>query len=179
MSPAPVFVRIPGSHHPGTRLRLVPGFRDPGSVLILGQVTQYGNPYLICITHGGDGARRRNVGYNRHCTLNELAKHSHPLNHISDKLYNIVTGNLLQSNSIIQMQVIGARIKGQFITNFKDGFYQIIWNPVKSLEVMLTVGQVWQMELVLIFQYKPRITNHLSVNMDAFAMGQNLHWYIN
>ena len=49
MSPAPVFVRIPGSHHPGTRLRLVPGFRDPGSVLILGQVTQYGNPYLICI----------------------------------------------------------------------------------------------------------------------------------
>ena len=27
-------------------------FRDPGSVLILGQVTQYGNPYLICIAHG-------------------------------------------------------------------------------------------------------------------------------
>ena len=26
MSPAPVFVRIPGSHHLGTRLRLVPGF---------------------------------------------------------------------------------------------------------------------------------------------------------
>ena len=39
-----------GSHHPGTWLRLVPGFKDPGSVLILGQVTQYGNPYLICIT---------------------------------------------------------------------------------------------------------------------------------
>ena len=51
MSPVPVFVRIPGSHHPGTRLRLVPGFRDPGAVLILGQVTQYGNPYLICITN--------------------------------------------------------------------------------------------------------------------------------
>ena len=48
-----VFVRIPGSHHPGTRLRLVPGLRDPGSVLILGQVTQYGNPYLICITTPG------------------------------------------------------------------------------------------------------------------------------
>ena len=51
MSPAQVFVRIPGSHHPGTRLRLVSGFRDPGSVLILGQVTQYGNPYLICTQH--------------------------------------------------------------------------------------------------------------------------------
>ena len=50
MSPAPVFVRILGSHHPGARLRFVPGFRDPGSVLILGQVTQYGNPNLICIT---------------------------------------------------------------------------------------------------------------------------------
>ena len=43
---------IPGSHHPGTRLRLVPWFRDPGSVLILGQVTQYGNPYIIRITTG-------------------------------------------------------------------------------------------------------------------------------
>ena len=49
VSPAPVFVRIPGSRHPGTRLRLVPGFRDPGSVLILGQVTEYGNPYFVCI----------------------------------------------------------------------------------------------------------------------------------
>ena len=38
-----------GSRDPTTRLRLVPGFGDPGSVLILGQVTQYGNPYLICI----------------------------------------------------------------------------------------------------------------------------------
>ena len=50
VSPTPVFAQIPGSHHPCTRLRLLPGFRDPGSVLILGQVTQYGNPYLICIT---------------------------------------------------------------------------------------------------------------------------------
>ena len=58
MSPAPVFVRIPGSHHPGIRLRLIPGFRDPGSVLILGQVTQYGNPYLICITETCDFDRR-------------------------------------------------------------------------------------------------------------------------
>ena len=32
-----------------SNMRLVPGFRDPESVLILGQVTQYGNPYLICI----------------------------------------------------------------------------------------------------------------------------------
>ena len=48
-----------------TLLRLIPGFRDPGSVLILGQVTQYGNPYLICIapmvrlSNGyGNGVRR-------------------------------------------------------------------------------------------------------------------------
>ena len=80
---------------------------------------------------------------------------------------------------MLQMQVIGARIKGQFISNFTDGFYQIIWNPVKSLEVMLTVRQARQMELTPIFQYKPCVTNDLLVNMDAFAMGQNLHWYIN
>ena len=52
---------------------------------------------------------------------------------------------------MLQMQVIGARIKGQFITNFTDEFYQIICNPVKSPEVMLTVGQALQMELVPIF----------------------------
>ena len=57
MSPAPVFVRIPESHHPGIRLCLIPGFRDPGSVLILGQVTQYGNPYLICIALTGTKAK--------------------------------------------------------------------------------------------------------------------------
>ena len=78
---------------------------------------------------------------------------------------------------MLQMQVIGARIKGQF--NFTDGFYQIIWNPVKSLVVMLTVVQAWQMELAPIFQYKPCATNQLLVNMDAFAMGQILHWYTN
>ena len=39
-----------GSHHLGTWLCLIPRFRDPGSILILGQVAQYGNRYLICIT---------------------------------------------------------------------------------------------------------------------------------
>ena len=39
----------PGVPPQDTRLRLVPGFRDPGYVLIQGQVAQYGNPYLICI----------------------------------------------------------------------------------------------------------------------------------
>ena len=36
-------------HGPNTRLHLVPGFMDSGSVLILEQVTQCGNPYLICV----------------------------------------------------------------------------------------------------------------------------------
>ena len=71
------------------------------------------------------------------------------------------------------MQIIGARIKEQFISNLTDEFYQIIWNLVMSLEVMLTVWQVWQMELALIYQYKPCTINKLLVNMDAFAMGQN------
>ena len=49
VSPAPVFIGIPGFHHLGIQLCLVPGFRDPVSILILGQVTGYGNPYFICL----------------------------------------------------------------------------------------------------------------------------------
>ena len=36
-------------HGTNTRLHLVPGLMVSGSVLILGQVTQCGNPYLICV----------------------------------------------------------------------------------------------------------------------------------
>ena len=43
VSPALVSVRIPRS------LRLVPGFRNPGSVIILEHMIHYGNPYLSCI----------------------------------------------------------------------------------------------------------------------------------
>ena len=85
-------------------------------------------------------------------------------------MYNNVTGNLLQSKTILQMQVIGVRMKGQFISNFTDEFHQIIWNAVKSLEVMLSVEQAWQMELAPIFQYKPCAANYLLVNMDAFGL---------
>ena len=40
----------PGIPPTGCEANLVPGFMDPGSVLILGQVTEYGESYLICIT---------------------------------------------------------------------------------------------------------------------------------
>ena len=58
-----------------------------------------------------------------------------------DKLYNIVTGNLLQRKSMLQMQFIGERTKVQCISNFTDGFQfrKTIWNFVNSLDVMLTV----------------------------------------
>ena len=58
-----------------------------------------------------------------------------------DKLYNIVTGNLLQMKSMLQMQFIGERMKAQCISNFTDGFQvgETIWNFVNSLDVMLTV----------------------------------------
>ena len=98
------------------------------------------------------------------------------LDNISDKLYNIVTGNLLlQSKSVLQLQFIDAQMKAQFITKFTDRFCNIIWNFMKSLEVMLTAGLVWQMELTPIFQYKLCATYHILVNMGAFARGQNLH----
>ena len=58
-----------------------------------------------------------------------------------DKLYNIVTGNLLQRKSMLQMQFIGERTKAQCISNFTDGLQvrKTIWNFVNSLDVMLTV----------------------------------------
>ena len=58
-----------------------------------------------------------------------------------DRLYNIVTGNLLHRKSVLQMQFIGERMKAQCISNFTDGFQvrKTIWNFVNSLDVMLTV----------------------------------------
>ena len=40
---------ITGSQLQGTRFRFAHGFKDPGSKIVLGHVTQYGNPYLIFI----------------------------------------------------------------------------------------------------------------------------------
>ena len=58
-----------------------------------------------------------------------------------DKLYNIVTGNLLQRKSMLQMRFIGERMKAQCLSNFTDGFKvrKTIWNFMNSLDVMLTV----------------------------------------
>ena len=72
-----------------------------------------------------------------HCALNELAKHPHPLNNTSDKLCNIVTGNLLRSKSILQIQFNGKQMKAQCISNLTEKFHKTIWNLVKSFEVML------------------------------------------
>ena len=51
-------------------------------------------------------------------------------------------------------------MKAQHISNSRDGYRKTIWNLVKSLEVILTIGQAWQMKLVPIFQYSPCATNH-------------------
>ena len=75
--------------------------------------------------------------------MNEFVKHFHPLNNFTllDKLYNIVTGKLLQRKSMLQMQFIGERMEAQCLSNFTDGFQvrKTIWNFVNSLDVMLTV----------------------------------------
>ena len=75
--------------------------------------------------------------------MNEFVKHSHPLNNFAllDKLYNIVTGNLLQRKSMLQMQFIGERMEAQCLFNFIDIFQvrKTIWNFVNSLDSMLTV----------------------------------------
>ena len=74
------------------------------------------------------------------------------------------------------MQFIGEWMKAHCISNFTDVFRKTIWNLVKSLEVMLTAGQACQIAGPHIL-IQPCATNHLLVNTNAFAMGQNLHWY--
>ena len=74
--------------------------------------------------------------------MNEFAKYSHPLNNFSNKLYNIVTVNLLRSKSMLQMQFFGGRMKAHYISDFTDGFQvrKTIWNLVIHLDVILNVG---------------------------------------
>ena len=75
--------------------------------------------------------------------MNEFVKHTYPLNNFTllEELYNIVTGNLLQRKSMLQMQFIGERVKAQCLSNFTDGFQvrKTTWNFVNSLDVMVTV----------------------------------------
>ena len=47
--------------------------------------------------------------------------------------------------SVLQIQFIGEWMKVHYISNFTDGLRKTIWHIVKSLEVVLTVGQAWQM----------------------------------
>ena len=42
------------------------------------------------------------------------------------------------------MQFIGEWMKAHCIANFTYGFRKTIWNIVKSLKVILTDGQAWQ-----------------------------------
>ena len=42
------------------------------------------------------------------------------------------------------MQFIGRWMKAHCIANFTRGFRKTIWDLVKSLKVMLTAAQAWQ-----------------------------------
>ena len=101
--------------------------------------------------------------------MDELTKHSHSLNNISDKLYTIVTGNMLQRKSISQIHFIGEWIKAHCIANFTCGFRKTIWDLVNAFKVMLTAGQAWQVADPHISIKKPGATNHLLVIMNTFA----------
>ena len=51
---------------------------------------------------------------------------------------------MFQGKSISQMQFIGEWMKAHCIANFTYGFRKTIWNLVKSLKVIMTAGQAWQ-----------------------------------
>ena len=75
------------------------------------------------------------------------------------------------------MQFIVEWMKVHCIANFTYGFRKTIWKLVKSLKVMLTAGQAWQMADP-IFHYKACATNQLLVNINAFAMGVTISFGI-
>ena len=49
--------------------------------------------------------------------------------------------------SITDAVYLGVESNTQFISNLPGGYHKNIWNPAKYLDVMLTVGQAWQMKL--------------------------------
>ena len=51
---------------------------------------------------------------------------------------------MLQRKSISKMQFIGEWMKAHCIANITYRFRKTIWNLVKSLKLMLTAGQAWQ-----------------------------------
>lgn len=121
-------------------------------------------------------SRRKTDAEDREAIRQELAKHSHPLNDHSDRLYNIVTGQIASPEINVEQALdIGRQMKAKFVSNLPEKFHTSISSPVKTMEMMkkgtkvgsstvydmetiflrlITLGQTRHMELAPIFEFE-------------------------
>ena len=91
------------------------------------------------VKHKEEGSKRRELDRDdRLRILTELRKHSHPLTHPSDSLYNIVNGQVVSETEVnVQDAVeIGQDMRTRFASSLPGGFHHPIKKTVKTMQVL-------------------------------------------
>ena len=91
------------------------------------------------VKHKEEGSKRRELDRDdRLRILTELRKHSHPLTHPSDSLYNIVNGQVVSEIEVnVQDAVaIGQDMRTSFAVSLPGGFHHPIKKTVKTMQVL-------------------------------------------
>ena len=89
--------------------------------------------------HKEEGSKRRELDRDdRLRILTVLRKHSHPLTHPSDSLYNIVNGQVVSETEVnVQDSVaIGQDMRTSFAVSLPGGFHHPIKKTVKTMQVL-------------------------------------------
>ena len=84
-----------------------------------------------------EGSKIRKLDrYNRLWILTELRKHSHPLTHQSDSLYNIVNGQVVSETKVHVQDVveIGQGTRTSFASSLPGGFHHPIKKTVATMQ---------------------------------------------
>ena len=91
------------------------------------------------VKHKEEGSKRPELDRDdRLRILIELRKHSHPLTHPSDSLYNIVNGQVVSETEVnVQDAVaIGQDMRTSFASSLPGGFHRPIKKTVKTRQVL-------------------------------------------
>ena len=86
-----------------------------------------------------EGSKTRELDpYDRLRILTELRKHSHPLTHQSDSLYNIVNGQVVSDTKVdLQDAVeIGQDTRTSFASSIPGGVHHPIKKTVETMQVL-------------------------------------------
>ena len=73
----------------------------------------------------------------------ELQKYSHPLTAPSDRLYNIITDQVVTTDVNTHQTVeLGTAIRNEFIACYPEGFHHTISSKVKTMQIMTRTATV-------------------------------------